>query len=225
MPQPPAQSQQESQALELTSTALLAEYHAIRDASLARESIMGSLENFMMVVLSAAIVTLPTLIKDQHFLLLPVVALILSVIALARRHQAYVHDDLASYEREVLRPQVVALIQHVHISQQLSEITNRLWQWQSFFQRRQSQGRLLVKLTRTWISYGLEPLFVLSSLGFLLLFVYYRGIANWTIPEVIAFVLAVFFSLWIALLFAWSLAGSLIFGMKKRAAIHEQPGD
>lgn len=207
--------QPESQAFELVSQALLAEYGAIRDAPLARESIVGSLENFMMVVVSAAIVTLPTLIKDQQFLLLPIVALILSTIALARHHQAYVHGDLSSYESEVLQPRLVGLIRQIDPSAQLSDTVAGLWQWQSYFRKKQLQGRLPGRLTRIWTTHGLEPLFVLTCLGFLLLFLYYRGTVNWTVPEMISFILAAVFSVWITLLFAWSIAGTLISIVKK----------
>lgn len=84
--------------IELAIQALIAEYHAMRDASLSRDARKGALENSMMIVFSAAIVGLLTIISQQQYILLPVLSLLSSALALAHFYQDRLLNDLALYE-------------------------------------------------------------------------------------------------------------------------------
>ncbi|MBI3957683.1 MAG: hypothetical protein HY328_02650 [Chloroflexi bacterium] len=178
-------------------SALLAEYKAMRDASVSRDTVRGSLENFMMLFLSAAVVGLPAILVQQQYLLLSALSLIFSTIALAYMSQARLISELAMYENEVLRPQLLKLLLQGRHSEKPPEGIDEVWQWQSYLHKKRLRGYAFFRIGRMHID--LTPLFVVGSIGFLLLFMYYRGLTNLALPELAVFLLACLGCLWLVL--------------------------
>lgn len=172
---------------DLAFQALVVEYTSIREASLSRDQIKGSLENFMMLVLTGAVIALPTIISQQQFLLFPIFSIIFSNIALAHLGKTWRVSDLAAYE-EQLRLRLINLISAEQSPNILHIDLDWLWQWQLFL--RNTRGGKLHSRLYAIFSSGMETLFVFVSVGFLLLFLYYRGIIGLSDIEIILIIIA-----------------------------------
>ena len=193
MTEQPKDSDTIAQTLEMAFQALLAEYKAIREASLSRDQRKGLFENFMMIVLSAAVIGLPTVITQQQYLLLLAFSIIISAIAFAHHRQEQLLLQLVLYESEVLRPQLLELIHQTASPKQLPESIDALWQWQAYHLRA-GKRPLILRFIRRLIFADLKSLFVLASVGFILLFIFYRGVVALTIPEYALLALASLYS-------------------------------
>lgn len=102
----------------------------------------------------------------------------------------------------MLQPQLIKLIGQANSSGQIPESIVELWQWQSYLRRKRFKGSLIPKFFRRLVfAVGLRPLFVIASAGFLLLFIYYRGLINLTVPEVVLLVVASLYCMWFVLVF------------------------
>jgi hypothetical protein len=180
-------------ALNMVSNALIAEYNAMRDASLSRDHRVSSLENLIMIVFSATIVGLPTIISQQQFLVLPLLSLLLSALTVSYRRQGRLLRELANYENDVLRPKLQSLLRQASHPCNLPDGLDMLWQWQGYHTGWQRNSSLLQVIMRRVAPRGLRQLSLLISAGYLLLFIYYRGWANLLIPETALFLLALLY--------------------------------
>jgi hypothetical protein len=192
---------QEKHLTDFASDALIAEYEAVREASLSRDQISGSLENFMMLTFSATLVGLPTIIIQKQYILLLILSLLVSALALARRGQGWLRHVLANYENEVLRPNLQKLLRQASHSHELPSNLSTLWSWQDYLDKQQRSGSVVSRVFRRFVAVGLGPLSVLASVGYLLLYLYYRGLWNLDLPEGVLFVLSLIYSAWVVVVY------------------------
>lgn len=179
----------ELKQIDMAFQATLAEYDSIREASLSRDQIIGTLNNFIMVVLAAAIASAPVVIAQKLFWLLLVFSIVISGIALTRQRQAWLQNVLARYEQRILKPRLMALILQTNPSQESTTSLSNLWQWQAYY-REQFAGSFASTVTHLLIFSGLETLLVILPWGFLLLFFYYRNVTTLAFSEIILSLLA-----------------------------------
>src|SRR5687768_15849326 len=62
-----SQDNNTKEILQIAANALIAEYNAIRAASLARDQIFSSVANFGIVLIAAILASLPTIISQQRY--------------------------------------------------------------------------------------------------------------------------------------------------------------
>jgi len=192
------QADKTTQAIDLAFQALLAEYTAIRDASLSRDQILGGLENLLMIILSATVVSIPEIINRQLFIVLPVLSLFLSGIVFARLNQSRLNWELAQYEKDVLRKNLSDFFR-ITGSSMIVDFVENLWQWQAFHRNQLRKGFFLSRIIRLPMNIGMEPFLLLVSVGVLGLFVYLRGLYGGTTLELVIFVIACFYFAWLVL--------------------------
>jgi hypothetical protein len=114
---------------------LLEEYKAIRDASIAMEGKLSTLQSIMVTVFAGAIAffSLPVTV-DIYYLLL-VASIIFSALGLAISFTFKQVYMLTLYETKVLRPRIQGLLQT-----QLKDDTISVLEWQQFYQKSLSKS-------------------------------------------------------------------------------------
>jgi hypothetical protein len=188
--------------LQIAGNALIAEYNAIRAASLARDQVFSSVANFGIVLLVAILASLPTVISQQRYqLLLPLFSIIASTLALTTLSQRWLVETLARYEIEELSARLQALFQLARKPELLPNNLARYWQWQSFLKHDRNKGILLTRFGRFIASAAPGTLPIFASLGFIYLFIYHRAFDNLTLPENFLFYLAVIYGLFTLLVY------------------------
>ena len=185
-----------------TIPALIAEYNAIRAASLAREHNRNVLMQFELVVLSAVLAGLPTMLDRGFWLILPGVSILLMSLVSASIDQSALLWELALYECGVLRPRLISLLGYSDTPAGMVGI----WDWQNFHMRtRRRSPRSTIRRAMEKISNGgrLSIDAVISATAAALLILFYdRHFAVAALFEKATFMVA-------GVLFVWSFLGSL----------------
>jgi hypothetical protein len=114
-----------------TVSALIAEYNAIRAASLSRDQNRNFLMQFEFVVLSAIIAGLPAILDRGFWLILPATSILLVSLAGTSLDQAALVWELALYESGVLRPRLISALGYSNSPGGVIGI----WDWQNFHNR------------------------------------------------------------------------------------------
>ena len=183
-------------SLEMLFSALTAEYESTRETSRSRDQLLGSLMNFMMIVFSAAILGLPTIISNREYWILLLISIVLTGLTMHYLWQGRIIQELARSEDNVLRPKLDSLFKTVGYAKNVPTEIYQLWQWQSYFIKREARGTFLSRFARKLSRHGGMPsLSTLGSIGFLLLFLYYREIQTLTSVELVFLLLASVFAL------------------------------
>jgi len=196
-------------ALDIASDALIAEYNAMRAAKLSRDQIWSSLTNFMMIVYSAIVVSLPTIISQKQYLLLPFLSLVLAVLALSNRAQTLLMRDLIEYEVEVLRPKLQSLLKQASHPNEIPDGLGELWEWENYHQRKRLGGSILSRVfrrfTHSWI-WAIGDLHI----GWLSTDVCLLPRRNWTlVPETVVFWFAVICCVWLVGVYVYTFVADL----------------
>ena len=188
----------EDSGVALAFEALLAEYKATREALLACDEIIVSLEGFTMLILSTALTGLPFVLKEQMYVILPVLSLVVSAIGLARQTHTRSANALSSHER-LLSKKLLALINHANGLEHLPSSLQGLWQRPSYHPQQHQKSSSLSRVTRRLARVRLGPLYWAASTGFLGLFVFLRGLQSLMIWEAVIFCLASIYCIWMIL--------------------------
>ena len=173
--------------------ALMTEYSIIRDSSLSRDTVKQTIENFIIIILSALIASYPLIIKEELILLFPIASIILTSLALTRHRQQLLLINLNEYEK-ILQKNLVDFIKSVRKTKEKSPpSTDLLWNWQNFLK---SKNRTANKLTILWIfKRGISSLSAVLPFFVALMFVFHKSIETSNYIDFIVFILAVIYSL------------------------------
>jgi hypothetical protein len=186
-------------SLEMLFSALTAEYESTRETSRSRDQLLGSLMNFMMLVFSAAFVFLSATPAQPNsppnYLILLLISIVFTALSMHYLWQFRVIQELAAYENDVLRPKLDAIFKAVGYAKDVTVDTYQLWQWQSYLAKQEAQGTSLTRFVRGLTRAGMPFLSIVGSIGFLLLFLYYRGIWGLSQVELVLLLVASLYSL------------------------------
>ncbi len=191
------------QVLQIAANALIAEYNAIRTASLTRDQIFSTVANFGVVLMVAILASLPTVISQQRYqLLLPFFSFLASSLALANLSQRWLLETLARYENDDLSSRLQALFHSATKAESLPKDLAGYWQWQAYLKKDRDKGSFLYRISRSLSRTAPAILPLLASIGFIFLFIYHRGLSGLTLPEHILFYLAVTYSVFAVLAYS-----------------------
>jgi hypothetical protein len=182
--------------IQIAANALIAEYNAMRAASLSRDQIFSAVASFGIALMVAILASLPTVISQQRYqLLLPFFSFLASSLALANMSQRWLLETLACYENDELAPRLRAMFDGATRPEMLPDGLNRYWQWQAYLKSDRNKGSFLYRVSKSLSGLAPSLLPLLASLGFIFLFIYHHGLSSLTIPESILFYLAVVYGL------------------------------
>jgi hypothetical protein len=170
-------------SLEMLFSALTAEYESTRVTSRSRDHLLGSLMNFMIVIISGAIAALPTILEKGLYFVLLLISIFLSALTMHYLWQGRLILTLASYENDFLRPKLASLFKAMGYAENIPRDTYELWQWQTYLAQTEARGSLYDRFVRGLTRAGTPLLSTLVSVGCLLSFIYYRGVRNLPLLE------------------------------------------
>lgn len=197
------QTKSDEQVIQIAANALVAEYNAIRAASLARDQVFSTVANFGVVLMVAMIASLPTVVAQQRYqLLLPLFSFLASSLALATLSQRWLLETLARYENDVLSPRLQFLFQKADKHNETQAKLGGYWQWQAYLRNSRKGGSFLYRFSRRISSIAPSILPLFASIGFILLFLYHRGLVDLTPPESILFYLSILYCLLTTLVYS-----------------------
>jgi hypothetical protein len=168
--------------------AIIAEFGAVREASLSRDQLIANLDNFVIVLLSAALVGLSTIISRHWFVALPMIAIVFTAVGFTRRMQVRLRFELGDYEL-LLADRLQRLLTDMSGALDTPPAVSNLWRWQAYHQRR-SKG-VLSRGFRTLTAGGMEIVFVVASVGALALFFSLAPTNHLTAAEIALVALAI----------------------------------
>jgi hypothetical protein len=196
--------------LKLALDALITEYNAMHESTRLHDQALSSLANFMILIFSASVAGLSVVISQQQYLLLlPIFSLPLSIIGLSYRRRAWLIDTHASYESEVLRPKLYTLLRKASHPEEIPEGANNLWEWQHYLVQQARHGSKIHRIARKFAYADIGHLSVIGSVGYVLLFLYYRGIFGLSLLEIVLLLVAGIYSAWLLLVYTRSTIGYL----------------
>ena len=179
-------------AFDASIQTLITEYNGIRQASLSRDDAISKLDNFVMVILAAVLASYPTLILDkQYYLTLPIISIFITAFTFTRRLHKAILDKLALYEQSLSKrvSELLRASAGLDITTVAFEDVDQLWSWQRFYEETDTfgndngSGKKETKLSRlkgTIVKGGIEIALVFSSIGFLVLYIFYNSKMCWT---------------------------------------------
>jgi hypothetical protein len=185
----------EDKSYEYYHSALITEFTAIREASLSRDQMKQTLENFMVIILSAVFVAYPTIVEKELFTIFPIVSIIITALAFSRRQQSVLATRLVEYEK-VLQQNMISMIQaSSKKSEKLPPNLNQIWNWQSYLHLRAFEKKRFKRLFVGMIHSGLTIIISMVSLGFPILFFFNKRISEWSPIEHLLLWTALIYSL------------------------------
>jgi hypothetical protein len=173
--------------------ALLTEYEAIRNSSLSRDTVKQTIENFIILVVSALIASYSIIIKENLILTFPVVSIILTSLAFTRHKQHMLLLSLSEYEK-VLQVNLIEFVKSAkNFDAKLPPNIDLLWNWQNYLK---SSNRREKKTTiPEFLKRGISSLNSVLPLFVVIMFLFHKPFKCLNYLEIIVFILAFGYSL------------------------------
>lgn len=193
-------------AFDASVQSLITEYNGVRQASLSRDDAISKLDNFVMVILAAALASYLKLIDEQYYVAFPLISIVITSITFTRRLHKAILNKLARYEKS-LSDKITRLLSssaELDIPTVPFEDINQLWGWQSYyeetdaFDRERGRGAKTKRrrLKDAVIRGGVEITLVSASLGFLVLYLLNNNdLEEWCWAETTVLIAASLYSL------------------------------
>ena len=181
--------------------ALLVEYNAITESRLSRGRMRQTLENFIIVILSAFFVSYSTIVAEGLFLVLPIVSIFLTGLAFSIRQQSVVAWRLWEYET-ILQKNMIALIQSsVKNTEELPPRLEYLWGWQSFYLQRGQKNNKFKSLTIKLVNSGIAIIIPIIAISLPIAFLVHKKSMSFTMIEHLLFWTSSVYALSLTILF------------------------
>lgn len=185
--------------------ALIAEYNATREASLAREAIVQTLNTIIFTVIAIAFASFPLIIEKELFIILPVISMLLISLMFSKQaHSRFIYQ-LIEYEN-ILQKNIQSFIKSLEKDKtQQPPLIDKLWNWQSFHLGKREYitiGRKQkIKLRKGLFYGGVSLITPFLAIGFSLSILLYKNIGSFSLYE--------HFLFWTSILYSFYLIGTI----------------
>jgi len=181
--------------------ALLSEYNVIRDSCLSRDTVKQTIENFIILVVSALIASYSIIIKENLILTFPIVSIILTSLAFTRHKQHMLLYRLSEYEK-ILQKNLIEFLNSVDKEgSKLPPNISLLWNWQNYLKSINKVEKR--KAISGFLKRGFSSLNSVLPIFVAIMFLFHRPFSSQSHLEFIVFIMALIysFSLFIITLF------------------------
>ena len=189
------------QNVNLVFQALLEELKSIKEEGFSRDRIMMQLDNFMIVILSAMLVSISVMLDRQLYIAFLGFSIILTSLALQRRLENILWEETNNYE-EALRSRLIELISFNGGQDLPNSIVTGIWGRAAYKQKERQGISLLGRFFRTITAAGIIPVYILASVSNIALYTFFRGI-QLTLPiEFIVYFVTIVYFAWMVIAYS-----------------------